>query len=86
MFKIAIESGFPGFETTAWWGVFAPAKLPAEMATGLAVQIAKVVKSELFRNKMEPLGVHPTVLTLGDFAEFQRAEISEWARRSMIPM
>ena len=74
------ESGFPGFETTAWWGVFAPAKLPSEMATSLAAQIAKVVNSGLFRDKMEPLGVHPMVLTLGDFAEFQRAEISKWSK------
>ena len=72
------ESGFPGFETTAWWGVFAPAKLPSPMATSLAAQIAKVVSSASFRDKMEPLGVHPTVLTLKDFAEFQRAEISKW--------
>jgi tripartite-type tricarboxylate transporter receptor subunit TctC len=74
------ESGFPGFETTAWWGVFAPAKLPSEMATSLAAQIEKVVNSELFRHKMEPLGVHSTVLTLGDFAEFQRAEIAKWGK------
>jgi tripartite-type tricarboxylate transporter receptor subunit TctC len=74
------ESGFPGFETTAWWGVFAPAKLPSEMAANLAAQIAKVVNSDLFRDKMMPLGVHPTVLTLRDFAEFQRAEISKWGK------
>jgi tripartite-type tricarboxylate transporter receptor subunit TctC len=74
------ESGFPGFETTAWWGVFAPAKLPSEMATSLAAQIAKVANSGLFRDKLEPLGVHPTVLALGDFAEFQRAEISKWGK------
>jgi tripartite-type tricarboxylate transporter receptor subunit TctC len=74
------ESGVSGFETTAWWGVFAPAKLPFEMATSLAAQIAKVVNSELFRGKMAPLGVRPTVLTLGDFAEFQRAEIAKWGK------
>jgi tripartite-type tricarboxylate transporter receptor subunit TctC len=74
------ESGFPGFETTAWWGVFAPAKLPSAMATTLAAQIAKVVNGQSFRDKMEPLGVHPTVLTLEDFAEFQRAEISKWGK------
>jgi tripartite-type tricarboxylate transporter receptor subunit TctC len=74
------ESGFPDFETTAWWGVFAPAKLSSDMATSLAAQIVKVVNTELFRNTMEPLGVHPTVLTLGDFAEFQRREISKWGK------
>ena len=74
------ESGFPGFETTAWWGVFAPARLPSAMATSLAAQIAEVVNSESFGDKMEPLGVRPTVLTLDDFAEFQRAEISKWGK------
>ena len=38
------------------------------------------MNSGLFRDKMEPLGVHPMVLTLGDFAEFQRAEISKWSK------
>ena len=74
------ESGFPGFETTAWWGVFAPAKLPPETAASLAAQVAKVVNSDLFRDKMKPLGVHPTVLALSDFAEFQRTEISKWGK------
>src|SRR3954468_24106044 len=30
------ESGVPRFETTAWWGVFAPANLPAPLASSLA--------------------------------------------------
>jgi tripartite-type tricarboxylate transporter receptor subunit TctC len=74
------ESGYPGFETTAWWGVFAPANLPSEMAASLAAQIAKVVNGDLFGDKMKPLGVNPTILTLSDFAEFQRAEISRWGK------
>jgi tripartite-type tricarboxylate transporter receptor subunit TctC len=28
------ESGYPGFETTAWWAVFAPAGIPADAAAG----------------------------------------------------
>jgi tripartite-type tricarboxylate transporter receptor subunit TctC len=74
------ESGFPGFETTAWWGVFAPARLSSAMAASLAAQIEKTANSNSFRDKMEPLGVHPTVLTLGNFAEFQRAEIAKWGK------
>ena len=30
------ESGYPGFESTAWWAVFAPANLPANLTTALA--------------------------------------------------
>jgi len=74
------ESGYPGFETTAWWGVFAPANLPAAMAADLAAAIEKVAMSDSFRSRMEPLGVHPTVLTLGALAEFQHNEIAKWGK------
>ena len=57
------ESGYDGFETTAWWGVFAPAKLPANMAESLGGEIERIVRSETFRSNLEPLGVLPTVFT-----------------------
>jgi tripartite-type tricarboxylate transporter receptor subunit TctC len=74
------ESGYPGFETTAWWGVFAPANLPGAIAAQLASEIEKVVTSESFRNRLEPLGVHPTVLVLNAFADFQRSELAKWGK------
>jgi tripartite-type tricarboxylate transporter receptor subunit TctC len=74
------ESGYAGFETTAWWGVFAPANFPADMAAPLAAEIEKIVNSDSFRNRMEVLGVHPTTLALSAFAEFQRGELAKWGK------
>lgn len=74
------ESGYPGFETTAWWAVFAPAKLNPAMAAALAGQIQAVASGDTFRNRMEPLGVHPRVLTLAALAEFQKSEIAKWGK------
>jgi tripartite-type tricarboxylate transporter receptor subunit TctC len=74
------ESGFPGFETTQWWGVFAPANLPAAQAATLAAEIERIVRSSAFRDRLEPLGVLPTVLTLGAFGEFQRRELAKWGK------
>src|SRR5262245_19650037 len=51
------EAGYPGFETTAWWAVFAPAHLPAAQATALADGVVKIARSEAFHSKLEPLGV-----------------------------
>jgi tripartite-type tricarboxylate transporter receptor subunit TctC len=72
------ESGYPHFETTAWWGVFAPARLPNDLATALADAIAGVVRSDAFRGRLEPLGVVPQVLRGGDLADFQRRELAKW--------
>ena len=74
------ESGYQGFESTAWWGVFAPANLSATRATILANEIERIVRSNAFRDRLGSLGVLPTVLTLGAFAEFQRGELDKWGK------
>src|SRR6476620_1922079 len=58
------ESGYPGFATTAWWGAFAPAKLPDALAAGLVAEIERIAGSDAFRDKLEPLGV-TAVATVG---------------------
>jgi tripartite-type tricarboxylate transporter receptor subunit TctC len=72
------ESGYNDFETTAWWGVFAPAKLPADMTAALGREIEQIVRGEAFRVNLEPLGVVPTLLAGRAFAEFQAAELNKW--------
>lgn len=74
------ESGFPQFESIAWWGVFAPANLPAAEATKLAAETERVVRSAAFRDKLGSLGVLPNPLGPLAFAEFQRAELIKWGK------
>ena len=63
------ESGYPGFESTAWWGVYAPANLPSPLLTQLAGEIEKIA-----------LGAAPRALTGAAFAEFQKAEAAKWGK------
>jgi tripartite-type tricarboxylate transporter receptor subunit TctC len=74
------ESGYKGFEFTAWWGVFAPAALPVPLSATLAGEIERIVRGNTFRDRMTPLGVLPTVLTLAKFGEFQRSEMTKWGK------
>lgn len=68
------------FELTAWWGVYAPAALSAAQAATRAAEIEKVAWSNAFRDALGPLGVMPTVLTQGAFAEFQAREAAKWGK------
>jgi tripartite-type tricarboxylate transporter receptor subunit TctC len=75
------ESGYAGFETTAWWGVFAPAKLPDGLTAALVAEIEHIASSDIFRGKLEPLGVTPVGNVGGAaFAEFQKAELAKWGK------
>jgi tripartite-type tricarboxylate transporter receptor subunit TctC len=74
------ESGYGGFESTAWWAVFGPAHMPAASTAGLADQIKRIVSSDSFRSTLEPLGVIPTALSGNAFVEFHRAEMVKWGK------
>lgn len=41
-----IESGFPGFEAYAWWGVFAPAGTPKAMVERFGSELAACLREE----------------------------------------
>jgi len=74
------ESGYSGFETTAWWGIFAPARLPAASTESLIAAAEKIVRAATFRNTLEPLGVIPTVISGQALAAFQASEIIKWGK------
>jgi tripartite-type tricarboxylate transporter receptor subunit TctC len=41
-----IESGFPGFEAYAWWGLFAPARTPPAIVARFGAAVAKSLREE----------------------------------------
>ena len=74
-----LESGFPGFVSTSWTGLLAPAKTPHEVIAKLNAQINEGVtspdlKAALARLNNEPLGGTPQ-----DFTNQIKADIAKWA-------
>jgi tripartite-type tricarboxylate transporter receptor subunit TctC len=75
------ESGYDGFEATAWWGVFAPAKMPDALTRALGAEIERIAGSAAFRSRLEPLGVTAVATLSGPaFADFQRGELAKWGK------
>ncbi|MEJ8848808.1 tripartite tricarboxylate transporter substrate binding protein [Variovorax rhizosphaerae] len=74
------ESGLKDMVAEAWWGVYAPANLPAPIAQTLRTEIERVVRSDAYREKLGSLGVVPTAMTGEAFVEFNRAELARWGK------
>ena len=74
------ESGYPGFESTAWWALYAPANLPAPVLALLAGEIEKIAQSSAMRDRLGPLGVTARAITGAAFADFQRGEALKWGK------
>jgi len=74
------ESGLKDFEATAWWGVFAPARLPEALANQLNSATERVVHSAPFQERLGPLGVQAMGGSRAEFAQFQKREIEKWGK------
>jgi tripartite-type tricarboxylate transporter receptor subunit TctC len=74
------ELGFPQFESTAWWAVFGPAKLPEKVTQTLKITIENIVKSAIFRERLGNLGVLPNENFNESLANFQTKEIIKWSK------
>ncbi len=73
------EAGVRDFESTAWWAVFGPANMPAEVATRLRREIERITRSDAFREQLASLGVQASAEPFS-LAEFQKQEVARWGR------
>lgn len=74
------ESGLKGFEATAWWALYGPARMPPAIASRLVAEARRIVQSETFRNRLLEVGVQPGGAEAQAQTDFQRAEIAKWGR------
>jgi tripartite-type tricarboxylate transporter receptor subunit TctC len=56
------ESGYPGFEVLAWYGVFAPRGTPRDIVLKLAGEIEKIMQQPEVRERFAQLGTEPTFM------------------------
>ena len=75
-----IESGFPGFDVTTWWGMFVPAATPAAIVDRLNRATVKVMATAEMREKLAAIGLEPMGGTPAEFAAAIRAEAPYWER------
>lgn len=84
-----VEAGYPDFVVPVWWGVFAPANLPADVREKLSTLFVRATESEEFRTQAATLGLEARAKPGAEFASFLRADTEMWARvirRAEIPL
>ena len=75
-----VESGFPGFEATTWYGLVGPARMPVALARRMNEDINKVLLMPDVMEKFEQYGAEDGGGTPEKFAAFMQVEARKWAR------
>lgn len=75
-----VESGFPAFDVTVWYGVCAPAKTPAAVIAKFEEAAARVLAAPDLIQKFAGHGVDVRVITGKAFDDFFRSEVARWGK------
>ena len=74
------EAGLKGFETVAWFGLFAPAGTPAATIGVVQQAVARTLADTEVRKLIDTLGGEPVGGGSADFRALVSADIAKWRR------
>jgi tripartite-type tricarboxylate transporter receptor subunit TctC len=74
------EAGLKGFDSTAWFGLYGPGNMKADLKKRLSTDVLQVLQSPGVHSKLEELGAEPGTMTQPQFAAFVNSELDKWAK------
>ena len=74
------ESGLPGYEAVAWYGVFAPAGTPREIVTRLNTDIVRIVNSAEVKDIFLKQGATSYATSPEEFSRVVQRDVEKWAK------
>ena len=75
-----MASFYPGFDTDNWYGMFVPARTPADVKHRLNAEILKALKAQDVRDFMAKEGGEPVGTTPDEMTSYFRREVDKFAK------
>jgi len=72
------EAGVPGFQTSIWLGILAPAGTPKDVIAKLNSAIVKIESSDEVKNLWAKQGAIPIIMNPTEFNNYLNADITKW--------
>jgi tripartite-type tricarboxylate transporter receptor subunit TctC len=77
---LAEQLGAPGYQSSVWYGVVAPAGLPADIVARLHEEIAKALENPQVRARITGTGAEVSMAPPAEFGAQIRAETEKWTK------
>ncbi len=74
------ESGLPGYQSDAWYGVLVPARTPSDIVARLNREIVSILRTSQVKEKLGTQGAEVFGSTPEEFAVVMRRDIKKWAK------
>jgi tripartite-type tricarboxylate transporter receptor subunit TctC len=74
------ESGVPGFEVTSWYGIFLPAKTPADIVARMNADVGAALADPAVNGRLDQLGYSVASSSPAELGTLLKAEVDKWSR------
>jgi tripartite-type tricarboxylate transporter receptor subunit TctC len=74
------ESGLPGFDVSAWTGLFVPAGTPRAIVDRLNAEIRKITGEKQYVDLIQSMGTNVAASSPEEFGAFVRDDIARWVK------
>lgn len=73
------EAGLDGFEAVAWYALYGPAQLPAEIVARMNAELKKFLQLPEIIRKLDTLGLQPAHSTPAELTAIAGADLRKWS-------
>lgn len=74
------ESGVPGYDVVAWYGLLAPAGTPRPIVLKINAEVKRIVELPDLRDRLSAEGAEVMASTPEQFAAYLKTEMVKWAK------
>ena len=74
----AVAETVPGYESTIWWGMFAPRNTPADIVASVHAEITTALNSPDMLRRLDEQGAVPSKMSSADFGKLMVSETNKW--------
>ena len=75
-----IAETLPGYDGTIWWGILAPAGVPAPVVTKLNTEINAILKEPEMAKRLTAEAAEPVITTPEAFGKLIAENVTKWGR------
>jgi tripartite-type tricarboxylate transporter receptor subunit TctC len=76
----AVEAGFPGLDSSVWFGLFAPAKTPRAIVMKINKEVVAALQLPEAKAALLSQGAESVPTTPEEFDQFLKREIAKWGK------
>jgi tripartite-type tricarboxylate transporter receptor subunit TctC len=73
-----IAESLPGYESSIWWGIFAPPKTPADVIARMHAEVTEVISTPAFQSRLDEQGGAVVKMSSAEFGKLMVSEQNKW--------